>query len=388
MKTLFCPHQRSSAFTRGCLLSFAAVVAASASPALAWDCHGHRAITLLALDGLHEIAPDAPAFLKDDAFRMMAASNACEPDRYRSIRIPFMAHENNPDHYLDVEKLTQFGLTLETVPPLRNEYLRAMIIAKHEHPDNVDPYNELMDPMRQQEWPGFAAHAVMEHYSKLTASFKTWRILQELNEPGRVVEVDAARGNILANLGHLSHFVGDLAQPLHTTTHHHGWIGDNPGGYTTDRRIHAYIDGDILVTHQLDHAALRPGCVFDRRVEAANPWNDAIEHIRRSHEKVEPLYILQKTGELEQEPGKAFIVERLQDGGRTLAAFYAAAWSASAITDSDVRDFVRYDAWGPVSELKRVPPLPRGRQDGGAPAPEAPAPAPASAPSTTPAAKP
>jgi hypothetical protein len=353
--------------------------------AAAWDCNGHRAITLLGLDGLAAAAPDAPRFLLDETARVMAASNACNPDRYRAVRSGYMAHENNPEHYLDVEDLAQFGLTLDTVPPLRNEYLRAMIIAKHEHPENVKPYNELMDPARQQEWPGFAAHACMEQFVKLTADFKTWRILERLDDPTRQPQRDAARANILFDMGYLSHFIGDLAQPLHTTSHHHGWVGDNPRGFTTDRRFHAYIDGDILVTHRLEYESLKPGIVFDREVDAADPWTDVIEHIRRSHDRVTPLYELQKTGELEREAGKAFITERLQDGGRMLAAMYAAAWKASEITETEVSDFIRYDRWGPVAEMKAAPPLHPGLDPNAPGAAPRPAPAPAPAPAVVPA---
>lgn len=381
---------RSSAFIRGHLpRSGVAAIAAllTISPALAWDCHGHRAITLVGLDGLNRLAPDAPAFLADPSARMMAASNACNPDRYRAVRSGYMAHENNPEHFLDVEDLEQFGLTLDTVPPLRNEYLRAMVIAKHEHPENVKPYNELMDPARQQEWPGFAAHACMEQFVKLTADFKTWRILERLDDPTRQPQREAARANILFDLGYLSHFVGDLAQPLHTTTHHHGWVGDNPHGFTTDRRFHAYIDGDILVTHRLEYESLKSGVVFDRTADVADPWKDVIQHIRRSYDQVVPLYQLQKTGELEKEPGKAFIIERLQDGGRMLAAMYAAAWKASDITDADVSAFLRFDAWGPVADMKVVPPLHPGlkpEEPAAAPSTSAPStPAPAAAPAPT-----
>ncbi len=320
------------------------------APALAWDCIGHRAVTLLGLDGFARLASDEPPFLKDESSRLMAASNGCDPDRYRSVRSLYLAHENNPDHYLDVEDLDQFGLTLDTIPPLRNEYLRDLIIAKHTHPDSVKPYNELMDPARQQEWPGTAPYAVMEHYAKLTAEFKTWRVLDRLNDPARAPELNATKANVLFEMGLLAHFVGDLAQPLHTTSHHHGWIGDNPDGFTTDRRFHSYIDGDILVLQGLDYQTLAPSCTFDRTIDAADPWKDVIEHIRRSHDRVRPLYKLQKSGELNGEPGKEFITQCLCDGGSMLAAMYAGAWKSSEISDNDVKDFVRYDRWGSVKD--------------------------------------
>lgn len=327
----------------------ACVVGACASTGLAWDCVGHRTITLLAMDGFARQTAGLPQWLTSENARLMAASGACEPDRFRSIRTPgYLAHENNMEHYLDVEDLEEFGLTLDTVPPLRNEYLRAMMIAKHEHPENVKPYNEKMDPTRSTEWPGFVAHAMVEHHAKLTSAFKTVRTLEKLNDPARAPQLEAARGHVFVEMGMLSHFVGDTAQPLHTTSHHHGWVGPNPKGYTTDRKIHAYIDGEVLVVHQLDYAAMKEMCLLDRTVDA-DPWKNVIEHIRRSHDQVVPLYELHRTGDIDREPGKKFIAERLCDGGGMLAAMYASAWKASEPNEKDIADFVRYDKWEGVS---------------------------------------
>lgn len=329
---------------------------AGAPSALAWDCVGHRAITLLAMDGLAKRTPDLPDWLKSENTRLMAASNACEPDRFRSIRTPgYLAHENNMEHYMDVEDLESFGLTLDTVPPLRNEYLRALIIAKHEHPENAGPYNEKLDPTRSQEWPGFVPHAMMEHYCKLISAFKTERTLEKLGDSARAPQLEAARAHAILELGMLSHVVGDTAQPLHTTCHHHGWVGPNPNGFTTDRKIHAYIDGEVLVVHQLDYEALKGQCRHERTVDGADPWKDAIDHIRRSHDQVLPLYQMHKSGDLDREPGKAFITERLCDGGDMLGAMFAAAWKASEPTDKDIAEFVRYDKWEGVRNQKPDP---------------------------------
>ncbi len=115
-------------------LAAASVLLSCAAPALAWDAHGHRTITLLALDTLAQTDSTRPAFLATPESREMAAFQSSEPDRYRAVRSGYLKHENDPDHYIDVEDLVPFGLTLETVPKLRYEYLRAMAIAKHEHP--------------------------------------------------------------------------------------------------------------------------------------------------------------------------------------------------------------------------------------------------------------
>ena len=52
---------------------------------------------------------------------------------------------------------------------------------------------------------------------------------------------------------------------------------------------------------------------------------------------------MKKTGELEQDKGKAFITERLLDASAMLGALYASAWAASEPTQKDVDDFVKYD---------------------------------------------
>src|SRR5712672_2343549 len=52
--------------------------------------------------------------------------------------------------------------------------------------------------------------------------------------------------NLLYIMGVMGHYVGDASQPLHTTIHHHGWVGDNPQHYTTSRGFHAWIDGGFF----------------------------------------------------------------------------------------------------------------------------------------------
>lgn len=356
------------------------------SPARAWDAHGHRTITLLAIDrfqaGTAPGKPDATdqlVWLFTPASRAQAAYQSGEPDRYRAIRNPALKHINDPDHYIDVEDLEQFGLTLRTIPPLRYEYLRAMAVSKHEHPENAKPYNERTDFARTLEWPGYLPYSITEHYGKLVSSFRQIRVLDKLNDPARADQLAAARANVIYEMGQLSHFVGDAAQPLHTTTHHHGWVGDNPEGFTTNRGFHAYIDGTILGIHTLNYETLRDACAGapGRTVDIANPFSDTLDHIQRSFDQMRPLYVLQKSGDLEKDPGKAFITERLCDGASMLGALYLAAWQASAMADKDAQDFIKYD-----QESKPTPnPMEENRRGAAPPASEpAPAPAPAAKP--------
>ena len=330
----------------------ASLIIALAGTAQAWDAAGHRAICWLALDGL---SPDTPAFLKDKEIVHAVGWQAAEPDRWRSQRSNYLMHENAPDHYIDVEDLQLYGLTLTTVPPLRMQYVAAMAVARHEHPEGIKPYNAKLDPAAQSEWPGFLPHAIMEHQAKLAASFKTLRILEALKDPARGPQMEMAKRNIMVEMGILAHFVGDAAQPLHTTRHHHGWVGDNPKGYTTDKGIHAYIDGRGIKNFKINYAMLKPTQKYDAKVNAADPWNDVIIYIQRSYDQVVPLYELKKSGDIDKDAGKAFITERLQDAGAMLAALYNSAWEASKPTPKDLKDFPRYDAFRP-GDVPGAPP--------------------------------
>lgn len=320
----------------------------SASPALAWDAYGHRTITLVALEGFAKLQPGVPEWLRDESTRTKAAFQAAEPDRYRGFRSMTLGHVNNPEHYLDVEDLEKFGLTLSTVPELRYEYVRAMAVAQHEHGERFEPSNPKLDPMRVKDWPGFLPHAITEHHAKLGSAFKTLRTLERLGDKATPEQIAVARGNVIAELGHLSHFVGDMAQPLHTTKHHHGWVGDNPKGYTTDKGFHAYIDGTILTIHKVDRASVLAAATFEQKVGVDGEWDAVVAGVQRSFDAVEPLYALEKAGTLTGETGRAFIHERLGDAASTLAALYASAWAASEPSEKDVADFVRYDSPAPA----------------------------------------
>lgn len=321
-----------------------AALAGSAAAALGWNAHGHRTVTYLALDAM---PADMPAWLREAAARDRIAHQSGEPDRWRGMRMAALSHENAPDHYIDLEQLADFGLTLDTVPPLRNEYLKAMILAKHEHPQRVRPYDAARDEDRTKEWPGFLPHAIAEHYAKLAASFKTVRILEALGEPESSPRLQQARANAEYHMGVLAHFVGDAAQPLHTTVHHHGWTGDNPEGYTTEYGIHSYIDGRVLEIHALGYESLRGSPVAPAAVEHDDPWRDVSAYIARSFEHVEPLYRLHRDGGMEAAAGKAFIAERLTDAAGMLAGLYSAAWEAGQPADADVANFLRFDAGPP-----------------------------------------
>ncbi len=341
------------------------LAAALAPASIAWDAAGHATITLLALDRF-KAAKGAPAWINEAPTRDMIAWQSGEPDRWRGTRTATLKHENDPDHYLDLEDLSPYGLTLRTVPMLRYEFIKTMALARSAAPDKFPPIHAAADSAKTLEYPGFLPQAIMEHMDKVRSAMNTLRILEGLADAAsdrRKVQIEQAKNNIRVEMGLLSHFVGDAAQPLHTTQHHHGWVGENLKGFTTDRTIHSYIDGTILTIHHLNHETLRASSesqgkppqasdpakapseeIPPRVTNAENPWGDVLTHIERSFAKVEPLYELKKSGELEKEAGKTFIAERLSDAGAMLGDLYAAAWAASEPTAKQIEDYLRYEA--------------------------------------------
>jgi hypothetical protein len=319
------------------------VAAGGCGTAQGWDAHGHRTVTLLALNGL---PADAPTWLADPVVRERIAYQSTEPDHWRGINDPTLGHENGPDHYMDVDKLEYFGLTLESLPRFRYEYLRAMAISKHEHPERVkEKYDAAKDRDHTKEWPGYLPYSIAEHYVKLRSSWNTLRMLERVNDPKLATPgaLEQARANVINEMGQLSHFVGDAAQPLHTTRHHHGWEGDNPRRYTTNKGFHSEIDGRVLEMHDLREETLKGAVHCDAKVNAKDPWEESIVFIQRSFEKVEPLYALEKSGELRKEAGKQFVTERLGDAASMLQALYWAAYSSSEPTAQQVENHKRFD---------------------------------------------
>lgn len=320
------------------------------APALAWDAPGHRAITRIGIEGFKKSTPDSDAaWISETDWSIQIADLATMPDRWRNIKAPFLSHLNNPDHYIDVEDLTDIGLTLRTIEPLRHEYAAQLFRARESHPGAGRQPNPKFDLAKTDAYPGFLPQAICENYSKLVSNFKTLRTLERINDPARKNELAAVRIAIAMAMGSLAHFVGDAAQPLHTTRHHHGWIGDNPDNFATKKEIHAQIDAETLRKHNLYENAIRKAVRFDApeyaQFDRANPWDAVLSHIERSHAQVVPLYVLEKSGELWKQPGSDFIALRLADAAGFLAALYTAAWESSTPTDEDVAIFVKYDGF-------------------------------------------
>ena len=300
----------------------------------AWDYEGHRIVNRLALASL---PADFPAFVREPAAAERIAFLSGEPDRWRNSPDLPLRHVNSSDHYLDIEQLAEAGLDAATVPAHRYVFATDFAAGRAAHAEHFPPIDPARNTDRTREWPGFLPWAAAEHYGKLRSAFSYLKTFEESG--GTPEEIANARANVLYIMGVMGHYIGDGAQPLHTTKHHNGWIGPNPREYTKWPRFHSWIDSGFINRAGIDYDAVAPRLVPARPLAlAAAPgardplFSAVMDWLLEQHAQVEPLYALEKSGALRAEvaatsaEGRAFIEARLLAGGQMLGSLWLTAW--------------------------------------------------------------
>src|SRR5262245_47740212 len=82
----------------------------------AWDYEGHRVVNQLAVASL---PTNFPAFVRTPDAAERIAFLAGEPDRWRNTQDLPLQHEQEPEHFIDIEELSHCGLDPESLPVLR-----------------------------------------------------------------------------------------------------------------------------------------------------------------------------------------------------------------------------------------------------------------------------
>lgn len=290
-----------------------------ADKAQAWGATGHRLVGVVAMRALPS---DLPAFLRTKKAAADVGEYAREPDRTKgSGKLHDEQREGN--HFIDLDDAGKAmgGPHIDALPPTRQLYDNALRAAG----------SDLTKA-------GWLPYSMSGSYSQLVTDFALWRVARVGERTGATrarrawYKADRIRREfiILRDIGEFAHWVGDGAQPLHTSIHYNGW-GDypNPNGYTTSRGTHSAVDGGIVfgrVTEQQITPLLTPyrPCEggIDRCVAA---------YIKASWTQVEPLYQLEKAGAFAQGDarGDRFAAERLAAGASQLRDFVVDAWRAS-----------------------------------------------------------
>lgn len=278
--------------------------------AMAWGPDGHRYVNQVAAK---KIPRDMPGFFRSAGERL--AYLGPEPDRWRERVEPTLKNAQEPDHFLNMERLEGMG----DLPPRRFEFIQKLYAKR------LTIADEKQRDLYLPEDIGLQPYAAIEMYERLKVAFREYRKLKKENKPTKEVEQAA-----VLYAGVLGHYVADASQPLHATIHYNGWVGDNPNGYTTRKTIHGEFESDFVAKN------VKPAD-FETLVSAPqvlqNPFADYVSYLRQSNALVQPLYELDKQHAFTDHgtpQGKEFVVKRLAAGSQMLVNLWYTAWVESA----------------------------------------------------------
>lgn len=279
----------------------------SATLAFGWGDDGHKIVNRAAVNA---VPADMPAFFKAGIERIVY--DGPEPDRWREKTELSLKEAQEPDHFIDLERVQDLG----ELPEGRFEYIQ-LLYGKRAHvttnPDDFLP-----------EKVGFQPYAALEVYGRLKVAFREYRKLKAAGLP-----TEAAEQNVILYAGWMGHYVGDAANPLHTTIYYNGWVGANPNGYTT-AKIHWPFESDMVMKNLAYMGDI--GSLVSAPKPLENPFRDYVAYIEASNKLVGPLYQLEKKGDFNNggnDEGKAFVRSRLAAGAQMLANMYYTAWKES-----------------------------------------------------------
>lgn len=293
------------------LLIFALVVLVliPADTAFAWGNEGHTYINRVAAQ---KIPAAVPAFLRRAATEI--AYLGPEPDRWRNPSEFALKNAQEPDHFIDLERVTW----LDPLPAGRYEFYRKLYEKRVATADHADDY--------LPEHVGLQPYITMEVYGRLKAAFREYRQQLAAHQ-----STSAVRQAIIFYAGWLGHYVADGSQPLHTTIHYNGWVGPNPNGYATEHGIHAQFETSYVAANI---AAKDFTALVNPPTRLKDPFADYMAYLKRSHELVEKVYSLDKAGGFTGRGTPAalnFTVHRLAAGSQMLLDLWFTAWLESAL---------------------------------------------------------
>jgi len=313
------------------------MMAMGCGPVAAWDYTGHRMVNALALAALPETFP---AFVHEPANAERILFLSGEPDRWRNSTDLPLKQYNGLDHYFDLEQLADAGMDVATVSDLRYVFVAEFAEGRAAHPENFPAIDPQKNTDHTREWPGLLPWAVSEYYSKLKSAFS---YLKTFEKAGTADEIANAKANVLYVMGVMGHYVGDGAQPLHTSVHHNGWAGKNPQGFTKWPGIHSWIDGGFIAKAGITAEQLRSRVSAAQEI-GSEPRPDGrapvfvatVDYLRAQNARVVPFYTAEKAGVFKSEnvdqsvEGREFIETQLLRGGTMLGSIWLTAWLTAA----------------------------------------------------------
>ena len=317
-----------------CRLALLAGMALVPASSLAWNYEVHRVVNQLALASL---PTNFPAFVQEPAAAERIAFLAGEPDRWRNSPDLALNHFNGPDHYIDMEELHEYGLDPLQLPVFRYDFVAQLALYRKANPAKFSPIDPASNKDHTREIPGLLPWGATEYYGKVKSGFSYIKAYE--TDGGNPSEIENARANIVYAMGVMGHLIGDAGQPLHITVHHHGWVGPNPQGYSTNSRIHSWIDGGYFGKVGLPDVSslktkLRPARLVrigDRDAKPAEMFQAIMLYLVENQKQVEVIYKFEKAGKLSGNgtvglEGKAMLEEQLVRAGQFLGDLWYSAY--------------------------------------------------------------
>lgn len=258
-----------------------------------------------------KIPASMPSFLRANAEQI--AYMGPEPDRWRMTSEATLKNSQEPDHYIDLERVAD----VTTFPEGRYDFYRLLYakrIAAKEHGDDYLP-----------EKVGLQPYIAIETYDRLKVAFREYRRMKQQKLPTADIE-----HNIVLYAGWLGHYVADGSNPLHTTIYYNGWVGENPNGYTVSKEFHAEFEGRF-VSRAFDQLPIAD--LVRDPVRLQHPFQDYVAYLRESNQLVEKTYQLEKSGAFAgtgTPDGREFVRRRLAAGAQMLLNLWYTAWQESA----------------------------------------------------------
>jgi hypothetical protein len=270
--------------------------------ARAWGNEGHRLINRLAAGTL---PANVPAFLRSEAALSEIEYLGPEPDRWRSPAEPELNAAQAPEHFIDLEPADALG----PLPHRRLDF-EVRAFATGQRPEKI----------------GLQPWEATEIWERLKAALREYRGLAAAGMDTRPVEQA-----VIFYSGWLGHYVGDAAQPLHTTIQYNGWIGPNPNGYTTAHQIHWQFEGPFVGANL--HAPEVQAKMTPLHAIQGDIFDAYVAYLRQSATHVEKVYQLEKAGGFVgagTAESRDFTAARLAAGASMLRDMIYTAWLESA----------------------------------------------------------
>lgn len=317
------------------LLAFLVVALVTGPNLRAWDYEGHRIVNQLALASL---PANFPAFVRTPAAAERIAFLSGEADRWRNTMLPELKHCNGPDHFLDMDDLPLYGLTAKTASSFRYDFVAQLKIPRDRNPEKFPAIDPLKNTDHSRDLIGFLPWTINEQFAKLESGFSYLKTFEQ--HGGTPEEIANAQQNIIYVMGVMGHFAGDAAQPLHTTKHFNGWIGDNPHRYATNKTIHSWIDGGFIRRAEIKLEELKPKVRPAKSIwpsgKGSGAFVESMDFIGAQFALVERTYQLDRDGQLSPNKGpvpegRAFIGGQLLKGGQFLGDLWLSAWQNAPV---------------------------------------------------------